>query len=121
MEATKKAMMLRIYVSNTDKIKHMPLYEALAFGAKRYGLSGATVYKGLMGYGASSELHSDKFWEITEKIPMIIEIIDDADKIDGFLKKIVPWVKELPKGCLITCQETEIILTKQGKRKKFIL
>ena len=70
-----------------------------------------------MGYGASSDLHSDKFWELTEKIPVIIEIIDEASKINGFLEKILPWLKLLPKGCLITCQDTEIILTKQGNKK----
>lgn len=117
METMKKVKILRIYVSNTDKFKHSSLYESLAFGAKRYGLAGATVYKGLMGYGASSDLHSDKFWELTEKIPIIIEIIDEASKINGFLEKILPWLKLLPKGCLITCQDTEIILTKQGNKK----
>lgn len=117
MEATKKAKVLRIYVSNTDKIKHSSVYEALAFGAKRYGLAGATVYKGVMGYGSSSRPHSDKFWELTEKIPVIIEIIDEEEKINGFLEKVLPWLKLLPKGCLVTCRDTEIILIKQGNNK----
>ena len=118
MEAAKKAKILRIYVSNTDKVKHSSVYESIAFGAQRYGLAGATVYKGIMGYGASSELHSDKFSELTEKIPVIIEIIDEEEKINGFIEKILPLIQELPKGCLITCQDTEIILSKQGNKKK---
>lgn len=117
MDGIKKVKILKIYMSNTDKIKHSSVYEALAFGAKRYGLSGVTVYKGVMGYGTSSQLHSDKFWELTEKIPMVVEIVDEVEKIEGFLKKILPWIKELPKGCLITCQDTEILLTKQGIKK----
>lgn len=114
MTTTRKAKILRFYVSNTDKVKHASVYESIAFAAKRYGLAGATVYKGIMGYGASSELHSDKFWELTEKIPVIIEIIDEEEKIQGFLEKILPWMKMLPKGCLISCQDTEIIFLKKG-------
>ena len=113
MELQKKVKILRIYVSNTDKVKHSSVYESLAVGAQRYGLAGATVYKGIMGYGASSELHSDKFWELTDKIPVIVEMIDEEDKIDGFLTKVLPWLKLLPKGCLVVCQEAEVILTKQ--------
>ena len=54
---------LRFYTSNTDKIKHTSAYEAIAFAAKRYGLAGATVYKGIMGYGTSSVLSFVKFWK----------------------------------------------------------
>ena len=113
----KQTKILRIYVSNTDRIKHTSVYESIAFAAKRYGLAGATVYKGIMGYGASSELHSDKFWELTEKIPIIIEIIDDEEKINGFIEKILPLIQQLPKGCLVTCQNTEIVMIKKGNKE----
>ena len=105
---------LRFYTSNTDKIKHTSAYEAIAFAAKRYGLAGATVYKGIMGYGASSELSSVKFWELNEKIPVIVEIVDEDDKINRFLEKIIPILEKIPKGCLITCQSTEVVLLKRG-------
>lgn len=114
----KKAKTVRFYVSNTDKVRHSTVYETLAFAARRYGLAGATVYKGIMGYGANSELHPDKFWEITEKIPVIVEMTDEASRIDDFLEKVLPWIGELPKECLITCQETEIILVKKGNPDK---
>ncbi len=113
----KQTKILRIYVSNTDRIKHTSVYESIAFAAKRYGLAGATVYKGIMGYGASSELHSDKFWELTEKIPIIIEIIDDEEKINSFIEKILPLIQQLPKGCLVTCQNTEIVMIKKGNKE----
>lgn len=113
----KQTKILRIYVSNTDRIKHTSVYESIAFAAKRYGLAGATVYKGIMGYGASSELHSDKFWELTEKIPIIIEIIDDEEKINSFIEKILPLIQQLPKGCLVTCQNTEIVMIKKGDKE----
>lgn len=117
MELKEKVKVLRFYVSNTDKVKHSSVYESLAFSAQRYGLAGATVYKGIMGYGASSELHSDKFWELADKIPVIVEIIDEEAKIDGFLEKILPWLKLLPKGCLVVCQEADLILTKAGSKE----
>ena len=67
MEIKGEAKVLRIFISNTDKFKHNSLYEMIIFAAKRYGLAGATVLKGVMGYGSSSVIHSVKFWEITEK------------------------------------------------------
>lgn len=112
-----KAKILRFYISNTDVVKHSSLYEALAFEAKKYGLAGATIYKGIMGYGASSPLISDKFWEINYKVPVIVEIIDDEDKINHYLEVILPMIQQSPKGCMITCQDTTIILAKSGMKK----
>lgn len=111
---SKKYKILRIYLSNTDKIKHTTIYDTIAFKAKKYGLAGTTVYKGIMGYGASSELNPIKFWEFTEKVPIIIEIVDEENKINGFMEKIMPWLNLSPKGCLITCQDTDVILIKKG-------
>lgn len=112
----KNVKILRVYASNTDKIGHATLYEALAYAAKRSGLMGATIYKGIMGYGSSSELVSDKFWELTDKTPVIIEIIDEAEKIDLFVKQISPWLEEQPKGCLVTLSDASVVLHKSGKK-----
>lgn len=109
--------MLRIYASNTDKVKRTSLYEALAFAAKRYGMAGVTVYRGIMGYGASSELVSDKFWELTDKTPVIIEIIDQAEKIEQYIRYITPWLEQLPKGCLAVVTDAEIVLHQRGKKR----
>jgi uncharacterized protein len=117
MEMNTKTKMLRIYVSNTDKVKHDSLYETIAFGAKHFGLAGITVYKGIMGYGASNNLSSAKFWSITEKVPVIVEIVDEESKINAFLEKILPLMKILPKGCLITCQDADVVLVKYGEHK----
>lgn len=114
METNKKAKILRIYVSSTDKVKHTPVFESITFMAKRYGLAGATIYKGLNGYGPSSEFHAMTSWELMEKVPIIIEIIDDGDKILDFVSKIVPWLELLPKGCLVTTQDTDICLVHLG-------
>ena len=83
METGKEAKLMRIFVSSTDKFRHSPLYEVIVYAAKRYGMAGATVLKGVMGYGASSSISSMKFFELSEKLPMIIEIVDKAEKIDA--------------------------------------
>ncbi len=119
MEINKEAKLLRIFISNTDKFKNNSLYEMVVYAAKRYGLAGATVLKGDMGYGSSSIVRSVKFWEITEKLPVVIEIIDEADKIDKFTEIILPWFKKLRYGCLITVENTSILLYKKGDKKNF--
>lgn len=112
---TGSAKILRIYLSNTDKFRHAPLYEVLVFAAKRSGLAGATVLKGVMGYGSSNRIESQKFWELNEKIPLVVELIDSPDKIEEFIKKITPWIDSSGKGCIITCSDSEIVLIKRGR------
>jgi len=116
METNGEARVLRIFISNTDKFKHTPLYEMVVFAAKRYGLAGATVLKGIMGFGSSSEVRSLKFWEITEKLPIVVEIVDDAYKIEEFTKIILPWFENLRYGCMITVEKADIVLYKKGKK-----
>lgn len=117
MKNTVKAKRLRCYVGNTDKFKHSLLYEVIVFAAKRYGLSGATVFRGVMGYGSSSIVHSVKFWEIAEKLPVVVEIIDEKSKIDGFIRSITPWFDVIPKGFLITTEEVQIVMHKHGTKR----
>jgi PII-like signaling protein len=112
-----KAKRLRIYISSTDKFKHSPLYEVIVFAAKRYGITGATVLKGIMGFGASSEVYSNKLWEISEKLPLIVEIIDEPHKIDSFFDTIRPYFEKIGKGHIITLDETTILMHKTGSRK----
>jgi hypothetical protein len=119
MEITGDAKLLRIFISSTDKFKHAPLYEVVVFAAKRYGLAGATVLKGFMGYGSSSMVHSQKLWDITEKLPVVIEIVDEASKIEGFVETILPYFEKIPKGGLITMENTTIVLHKSGTKKSF--
>src|SRR5574344_2423348 len=105
---------LKFYLSNTETVKHNSAYESIAIAAQHYGLNGATIYKGIMGYGKSSRLHSNKFWELNEKVPVIIEIVDEENKLRSFLDNILPLIEKLPKGCLITMQDVEIVLQKKG-------
>lgn len=119
METNTEVRLLRIYLSNTDKLKHTSLSDAIVFAARRYRISGATVMKGIMGYGSSRIVQSNKFWEITEKIPIVIEIVDEAEKIEKFTQIILPWFDKLKYGCLITSEKVEVVLYKQGKQRGF--
>lgn len=117
MEIRGEAKLLRIFLSDTDKLKNTLLYEAIVFAANRYNIAGATVFKGVMGYGSSSVIHSVKFWEIEDKLPVVVEIIDEAEKIDQFLEKILPWIENHRYGCLITSEKANIVLCKPGRKK----
>ncbi len=117
MNTDAKAKRLRIYISSTDKFEHSPLYEVLVYAAKRNGISGVTVIKGIMGYGASSEIYSTKLWELTEKVPLIVEIIDESSKIDAFFESVKTYFDKSGKGHLITVEETAILLHRPGIKK----
>lgn len=93
--------LLRIYVGSTDLVRRTPVYEAIAYAARRYGMEGCTVTKGLMGYGTRMRLSSPKFWEMVEKVPVVVEIADDSARIEAFLDKISCWLDRLPHGCFV--------------------
>jgi uncharacterized protein len=107
---------LKIYASNTDKIGNELLYEHIVYLAKSKGISGVTVYRGIMGYGMSStHITSTRFWELTEKLPVMIEIIDRTEKLEEFYELIEPDLENMPKGCLVSMEPVEIKLQKSGK------
>jgi uncharacterized protein len=109
-----KNAILKIYASSTDRIDYRLLYEHVVYMAKDHGISGVTVYRGIMGYGKSSKISSSKFWELTEKLPVVIEIIDTAEAVQAFYKLIEDDLQAMPKGCLVTIEEITIKLQKSG-------
>jgi PII-like signaling protein len=116
MDTSKNISLLRIFVSSTDIINHEPLYEYITKKAKKEGLAGATILRGVMGFGASSKIHSAKFWELTEKLPIVIEIIDETTKVQEFYTALKPTLESIPKGILATIEETNVLLYKSGKQ-----
>lgn len=114
MKPGEKAGRLRIYISSTDKYRHSTLYETIVFDAKRSGMSGATVFKGVMGFGSSSEIHSNKLWEISEKMPVVIEIVDELNKVLSFADTLKPYFEKSGKGHLVTIEETSVLIHKAG-------
>lgn len=115
MAKDSKYSRLTIKASTTDKIGSKLLYQYLVEQAKEKGISGATVFRGIMGYGTSSRIHSSRFWELTEKLPVIVELVDETKKLKEFFKDIEADLLGMPKGCLVTLEPTEILLQKKGK------
>jgi len=113
---TSKQSILKIYASTTDRIGSRLLYEFLVHEARDFGLSGVTVYRGIMGYGQSNRIRTSKFWELTEKLPVKIEIIDKKEKLEAFYREIEPKLLDMPKGCLVVMEPVEVLLSKAGKR-----
>ena len=117
MKSDDNVKVLRIYTSSTDKLKHTPMYEMIVFAARRNGMAGATVHKGVMGFGGSSVVHSAKFWETNDKLPVVVEIIDESPKIEAFVEVIKPYLESVRYGCLVTIEEAQVLLYKAGGKK----
>jgi PII-like signaling protein len=108
--------LLRIFIGESDMIDHKPLYEAIIYEAKKQGLAGGTVLKGIMSYGASSMLHTAKLLDISQDLPIVIEIIDHADKIDPFLEILNEMFEKCKCGGIITTEKVNVAYYRSGKR-----
>jgi uncharacterized protein len=105
MNLPHEAMLLRIFIGETDRWKHQPLYEAIVLKARELHLAGATVLRGPMGFGKSSRLHTAKILRLSMDLPLIIEIVDTEEKIQGFL----PTLDEMMKRGLVTLEKVKVI------------
>lgn len=117
MENNSDTLLLRVFLSSTDKYNRELIYESIVFKAKESGMAGATVLKGVLGYGASSVIHSYKFWELTEKLPVIVEIIDSEENIMSFYESIRPLLESMPYGCLVVTEKVNVLQYKQGEKR----
>ena len=109
MKNNSDAKLLRIFIGESDKIGNIPLYEAIVFKAKEEGLSGATVTKGIMGFGANSKINSDKLFTISNDLPLIVEIIDIENRIRDFIYTVEQMFEKSNSAGLITVEKAEII------------
>ena len=105
MSIPEDGYLLRIFVGESDRHGHRPLYESIVLQAREAGLAGATVLRGVMGYGKHSILHTAKILRLSEDMPMIIEIVDSLDNIEKFL----PVLDELIKDGLVTIEKVRVI------------
>ena len=96
--------LLRIYLGESDRWQHQPLYEALVFKARELGLAGATVLRGPMGFGASSHLHTAKITRLSEDLPLLLEIVDTEENIRRFL----PLLDTMLGDGLVTLADVQI-------------
>lgn len=115
MENDPNAKLLRIFIGESDKVGFETLYETIVFEAKKKGLSGATVTRGIMGFGANSKIHTSKLLEISSDLPIIVEIVDTEEKIRDFTKIVEQLFEESKSGGLITLEKAEIIRYKASK------
>ena len=95
---------LRIYIGESDRWHHQPLHEAIVCKAREAGLAGATVFRGAMGFGASSRMHTAKILRLSMDLPVLIEIVETPEKIAAFL----PALDEMVTEGLITIEEIRI-------------
>lgn len=102
--------LLRIFIGETDKRDGKPLYEWIVLKAREHGLAGATVLRGIMGYGAHSRLHTFKIERLSEDLPVVIEIVDTREKLEAFLALID---HEIPEG-LATIEKAQIHFYRSG-------
>lgn len=105
MKLSGEAELLRIFIGESDKFEGKPLYEAIVLEARKRGLAGATVLKGQLGFGADSRLHSAKILRLSEDLPLVIEIVDEAGKIAAFLPDLDRMVTE----GMVTLEKVRVI------------
>ncbi|GAB4234829.1 MAG: DUF190 domain-containing protein [Acidobacteriota bacterium] len=97
--------LLRIFIGEADRHEGRPLYETIVLRARERGLAGATVLRGLMGFGRHSVLHTAKVLRLSEDLPMVIEIVDSTEKIEAFL----PELEELVEEGLVTIERVRVV------------
>jgi PII-like signaling protein len=105
MHLPHEAMLLRVFIGESDRWHHQPLYEAIVLKAREVHLAGATVLRGPMGFGKSSRLHTAKILRLSMDLPLVIEIVDTQEKVQAFL----PVLDEMMKGGLVTLEKVRVI------------
>jgi PII-like signaling protein len=103
---TGEKVLMRIFTGESKKFGHIPLYEALVELFRREGLAGATVLRGVSGFGAHRVYHTHKILELSSDLPMVIEVVDSKEKIDA----VMPKVDEMIESGLITLEKVNVIL-----------
>ncbi|RWD41637.1 DUF190 domain-containing protein [Mesorhizobium sp.] len=105
MKIPRQAQLLRIFIGENDRADGRPLYEAIVLKAREMQIAGATVLRGAMGFGHSSRLHTTKILRLSENLPLVIEIVDDEEKIAAFL----PVLETIMTSGLITLEKVQVL------------
>ena len=114
MQLPEDAVLLRIYVGESDRWQHQPLYEAIVLRARELHLAGATVLRGPMGFGAASRIHTAKILRLSMDLPIVIEIVDTDEKVQALL----PFLDEMMGGGLVTLEKIKVIHYREGKENR---
>src|SRR5688572_7593456 len=105
MNIPEDGYLLRIFIGESDRHGQHPLYEAIVLKARQTGLAGATVVRGVMGFGKNSVIHTAKILRLSEDLPMVIEIVDSPDKVEAFL----PALDEMITDGLVTMERVKVL------------
>ena len=116
MQAQSEARLLRVFIGESDKSRHAPLYEAIVREAKAAGLAGATAWRGLTGFGPSTRIRTAKILDLSADLPVVVEITDDESKIAAFLPVLDRLFEEANGGGLVTLEKVQILRYSHGKR-----
>jgi PII-like signaling protein len=111
MQIPKDAMLLRIFIGESDEFGDRPLYEAIVLKAREMHLAGATVLRGPMGFGHSSRLHTAKILRLSADLPLIIEIVDREDKIN----ELLPALEDMIGSGLVTLEKVQVLQYGENK------
>ena len=114
MKLPEEAELLRIFIGESDKYNGRPLYEAIVEEARRRGLGGASVFRGILGYGAHSRVHTSKILRLSEDLPVVVEIVDSPEKIEAFLPELDKMMNE----GLVTVERAKVLVYRHGKDKE---
>ncbi len=105
MKLPEEGYLLRVFIGESDRWEGAPLYEALVLKARKDGLAGATVLRGLMGFGAQSRIHTAKVLRLSEDLPIVVEIVDSLEKIERFADEISPMISD----GMVTLEKARVI------------
>jgi PII-like signaling protein len=109
MEISGQAVLLRIFIGESDKIGHLPLHEAIVKKAREAGLAGATVLKGVLGYGATDHIRTTKILDLSADLSMVVEIVDEEEKINSFQPTLSDMIEHANCGGLVTMENIRVI------------
>lgn len=107
MQIPEDAVLLRIFIGESDKHDHQPLYEAIVKQARETHLAGATMLRGPMGFGKSSRIHTEKILQLSMDLPVVIEMVDSEAKINGFLPRLDEMLAGT--GALVTLEKVKVL------------
>lgn len=116
MNLPEESLLLRIFIGESDRHDGKPLYEALVLKAREAGLAGATVFRSPLGFGATSHLHTAKILRLSEDLPVVIEIVDSAIKVDAFL----PVLDTMIDGGLVTLEKVRVLHYRHGRKASIL-
>ncbi len=108
-----RGLLVRIYIGESDKHDGMPLYEAIVLRLRERGLAGATVLRGIEGFGAHAHLHTTRLLRLSEDLPILIEVVDSEERI----RAVLPELNEMVGDGLITLEKIEVIAYRSGSRE----